>query len=52
MANKVYEVPADWAKAADLIGGGFTYDTSKKYDELAEKVRAVRLTVAKELSDV
>ncbi|MBO4556884.1 MAG: hypothetical protein J5706_08995 [Elusimicrobiales bacterium] len=31
MANKVYEVPADWAKAADLIGGGFAYDTSKKY---------------------
>jgi len=31
MANKVYEVPADWAKAADLIGGGFIYDTSKKY---------------------
>ena len=42
--EKKDKIIADRQKALD--------DTSKKYDELAEKVRAVRLTVAKELSDV
>ena len=31
MANKVYEVPAEWAKAADLIGNSFGFETDKKY---------------------
>lgn len=38
------KIIADLQKALD--------DSNKKYDELAEKVRTVRLTVAKELSDV
>lgn len=42
--EKKDKIIADLQKALD--------DTIKKYDELAEKVRAVRLTVAKELSDV
>ena len=31
MANKVYEVPAEWAKAADLMGNSFAFETDKKY---------------------
>lgn len=38
------KIIADLQKALD--------DANKKYDELAEKVRTVRLAVAKELSDV
>ena len=31
MANKVYEVPSEWAKAADLIGNSFAFEPDKKY---------------------